>query len=235
MGVYNENRDRNNSMHDEIREQNAKLKNAPLKEKLAYFKDYYLKATLVILAAIILVGSIIHTMVTSPDDTAFAALFFNDTGDSSDTSLLDSFVEYRGIDTKEHYAYIDATYNYSTEGMDYADGYVGLEKSMALIATKELDIIVGDQEAFDYYAKSECFHDITTILPQELLDRFQDQLYYYTNEETGETLPLGIYVTDSPKLNEHYYYVDKEPILGFIVNSDSLDNAIAFLEFIYME
>ena len=37
MEVYNKNRDKNNSMHDEIREQNAKLKDAPLKEKLAYF------------------------------------------------------------------------------------------------------------------------------------------------------------------------------------------------------
>lgn len=43
MEVYNKNRDKNNSMHDEIREQNAKLKDAPLKEKLAYFNEYYLK------------------------------------------------------------------------------------------------------------------------------------------------------------------------------------------------
>ena len=43
MEVYNKNRDKNRNMHDEIREQNAKLKGAPLHEKLAYFKEYYLK------------------------------------------------------------------------------------------------------------------------------------------------------------------------------------------------
>lgn len=234
MNVYNENRDKNLSMHDEIREQNAKLKNASPKEKWEYFKDYYLKTTLITMAAIILIGSIVYTMVTAPRDTAFAALFFNDTGDSSDTSLQDSFIEYCGIDTSEHYAYIDATYTYSSESMDYESGYVGLEKSLALIASKELDVIIGDQEAFDYYAKSETFHNITDILSDELLERFKDQIYYYTNEETGETLPLGIYVTDSPKLNQYHYYDEKEPIIGFIVNSDSIDNAIAFFEFIYM-
>ena len=46
---------------------------------------------------------------------------------------------------------------------------------------------------------------------------------------------MGIYVSDSPKLNEYYYYVDKEPILGFIINSNSMDNAIAFLRYIYMD
>ena len=80
MEVYNKNRDKNNSMHDEIREQNAKLKDAPLKEKLAYFNEYYLKTTLVVLAILLLVGSIAYSMLTAPSDTAFAAFFYNTTG-----------------------------------------------------------------------------------------------------------------------------------------------------------
>ena len=234
MEVYNKNRDNNNSIHDEIREQNAKLKDAPLKEKLSYFKEYYLKTTLAVIAIAIFVGSLAYTMITAPDDTAFAAYFFNDTGDSSSTVLIDEFVAYTGIDTKEHEAYIDASMNYSADSGNYTD-YTGIEKTMAVIATNELDIIVGDQEAFDYFTRSECFHDVTTILPENLLEKFQDKIYYYTFEETGETVPVGIYVTDSPKLNENYYYVDKEPILGFLINSDSIENALTFLEFIYME
>ena len=234
MEVYNKNRDNNNSIHDEIREQNAKLKDAPLKEKLSYFKEYYLKTTLVVIAILIFVGSLAYTMITAPDDTAFAAYFFNDTGDSSSTVLIDEFVAYTGIDTKEHEAYIDASMNYSSDSGSYTD-YTGIEKTMAVIATNELDIIIGDQEAFDYFTRSECFHDVTTILPENLLEKFQDKIYYYTFEETGETVPVGIYVTDSPKLNENYYYVDKEPILGFLINSDSIENALTFLEFIYME
>ncbi len=234
MEVYNKNRDNNNSIHDEIREQNAKLKDAPLKEKLSYFKEYYLKTTLAVIAIAIFVGSLAYTMITAPDDTAFAAYFFNDTGDSSSTVLIDEFIAYTGIDTKEHEAYIDASMNYSADSGNYTD-YTGIEKTMAVIATNELDIIIGDQEAFDYFTRSECFHDVTTILPENLLEKFQDKIYYYTFEETGETVPVGIYVTDSPKLNENYYYVDKEPILGFLINSDSIENALTFLEFIYME
>ena len=234
MEVYNKNRDKNQSMHDEIREQNAKLKDAPLKDKLAYYKEYYLKTTLVIIAAVILVGYIAYSMITAPSDTAFAAYLYNNTGSSMDTGLLDGFVEYAGIDTKEHDAYIDATMRYTSDASDY-DGYMGLEKSMAVIAAKELDVIIGDQEAFDYFAKSECFADITTILPEDLLAQFEDKLYYYTNEETGETLAVGIDVSDSPKLQEYHYYDYTTPLFGFIVNSNSLDNAVSFLRYIYNE
>ena len=87
MEVYNKNRDKNNSMHDEIREQNAKLKDAPLKEKLAYFNEYYLKTTIVVLVILLLVGSIAYSMLTAPSDTAFAAFFYNDTGDSNSTEI----------------------------------------------------------------------------------------------------------------------------------------------------
>lgn len=238
--VYNKNRDQNNSMFDEMREQGAKLKGAPLKEKLAYYKEYYLKMSLAVIAVVVFVAYLVYTITTAPEDTAFAAYFYNDTGDSSSTELLDSFVEYIGLDTDVHDAYIDATMNYYADSSDY-DSYIGLEKAVAVISISELDIIVGDADTIDYFARSDCFSDITTVLPGDLLEQFQDKLYYAVvgaDEETGEEgelVPVGIYVTDSPKLNEYHYYDGMEPILGFIVNSDSMDNAITFLRFIYME
>lgn len=243
MGVYNENRDKNNGMRDEIREQNAKLKNAPLKEKLSYFKEYYLKTTLIVIAVLIFLGSLLHTMITAPEDTAFSAVFFNDTGDSSDTSLADNFAEYAQIDTAKHEVYIDATLMYRDASnaadlgtsMNSYEAYVGLEKTMALITTSELDIIAGDKDAFDYFCKADCFHDVRTILPADVLSKLEDQLYYYTNEETGETLPVGIRINDAPKISAHHYYTGADAYLGFVVNSNSLDNALLFFDYIYME
>ena len=234
MEVSNKNRDNNHSMHDEIREQNAKLKGAPFREKLSYFQEYYLKTTLLVIAAVIFIGYIAHSMLTAPSDTAFAAYFFNDTGDSSNTELIDGFVEYLDLDTSAHEAYIDATMNYIPDSGDI-NVFMSLEKTMAVISTSELDVVVGDAETADYFAKSECLHDITTVLPDDLLTKFKDKLYYAEVGEAKELVPVGIYITDSPKLNEYYYYVDREPILGFIINSNSMDNAIAFLRYIYIE
>ncbi len=234
MEVYNKNRDQNNSLHDEIREQNAKLKGAPLKEKLAYFKEYYLKATIIAIIAAIFIIHIAYTMLTSPSDTAFAAFFYNDTGDSSNTELITGFAEYAGIDTKKHEAYIDATMSYYEDENPNFDIYMGLEKAMAVISTGELDVIIGDDVTIDYFARAECLHDITEVLPPDLLEAFKDKLYYAKIGESTVELPVGVYVTDSPKLNEYYYYVNQEPVLSFVVNSDSMDNAIAFLRYIYL-
>lgn len=234
MEVYNKNRDNNQSMADEIKEQNAKLKGAPFKDKLEYFKEYYLKSAIIVIIACIFAGNIIYSIVTAPDDTGFAAYFFNDTGDSSSTAMLDEFTAYAGIDTKKHEAYIDSTMTYDSKNADmYA--YVGMQKVMANISIQELDIIVGDKETFDYFAESECFDDITAFLPDDLNEQFKDRLYYYTDKETGETYPAGVYVTDSPKINEYSYYVNKEPILGFVANSNSLENAVTFLRYLYTE
>ena len=94
MEVFNKNRDKNNSMHDEIREQNAKLKDAPFSEKAAYFKEYYLKTTIAVAVAAAFVIYLAYSILTAPSDTAFAAFFYNDTGDSSNTELIDGFVEH---------------------------------------------------------------------------------------------------------------------------------------------
>lgn len=234
MEVYNKNRDLNNSLHDEIREQNAKLKNAPLKEKLGYFKEYYLKTTLIVIASVVFIAYIAHSMLTAPSDTAFAAYFYNDLDNPFKTELIDGFVEYIHLDTSKHNAYIDATMRYDPDDSDISI-YVGLEKAMAVISTNELDIIVGDAETADYYARSECLHDVTSVLPDDLLEKFKDRLYYAEIGENKELTPVGIYISDSPKLKKYNYYVDKEPILGFIVNSNSMDNAIAFLRYLYIE
>ncbi len=234
MEVYNKNRDLNNGMHDEIREQNEKLKNAPFKEKFKYFMDYYSKITIVIIVIIATVIYIAYSMITSPKDTAFAAYLFNSSGKPADTELQDKFIEHLGIDTDEYFAYIDSTMYY-TSGNVSTDVYAHINKTMAVMYNGELDVIVGDATAIDYFSYGEYFHDITTILPDDLLEQFKDKLYYAVVNENGDKVPVGIYVTDSPKLNKYSYYPNSDPILCFISNSNSIDNAIEFLRYIYME
>ncbi len=233
MEVYNKNRDKNRNMHDEIREQNAKLKGAPLREKLAYFKDYYLKMTLAVIAIIAFVVSIGYTMITAPDETAFSAFFFNDTGYSADSSLQDTFTEYLGVDPREYNVYIDATPTYSELGT--YDDYTSIQRCMANIAGEDLDVMLCDQLAYEHFATSEIFLDITTILPKDLMEKFKDKIVYSTLEETGEEIPSAIIVTDAPVLQQYHYYDDKDAYFCVVSNSQNIDNVITFLRFIYEE
>lgn len=231
MSVYNENRDNNMSLHDEIKEQNAKMKGQPFSVKFSYFKEYYLKTTIVIAVIVIALISLLISIFTGPEDTAFGCYFINNTGPASDDTLLNDFVAKMDIDTKKHEVFLDTSIYYNPDNQDpYA--YVSIEKVMAIISTGELDIIVGDEGVTDYYAYGSCFCDITTVLPADLLEQFQDKLYYYTTEE-GETIPVGIYIDDSPKLAKYGYYDHTRPIFGIIANSNDVDTAIAFLRYLY--
>lgn len=230
MEVYNKNRDKNQSMHDEIREQNAKLKGAPLKEKFSYFMEYYFKITLGIIIAAVLAGWFLYSILSAPKDTAFAAFFYNGFGDSSNTELADIFAEYMGIDTSEHDVYIDSAMRIG-ETVNDTDSYISIEKTIAVIASGELDTIVGDKTAIDYFARAEYLNDITAVLPEDLLAKYKDKLYYAEYGEDGGLVPVGVYAGASDKLNQ-YYYFNSEPIFTFVVNSNSTDNAIEFLKFL---
>lgn len=231
MEVYNKNRDKNRNMHDEIREQNAKLKGAPLREKLDYFKEYYLKMTLAVIAIIAFVVSVGYTMITAPDETAFSAFLFNDTGYSGDKTFQEEFTAHLGVDTREYAVYIDATPTF-TENQTYED-YSSVERCMANIAGQDLDVMICDEYAYNHFANSEIFLDITTILPEDLLEQFKDKIVYTSIEETGEVIPSAIIVTDAPKLQEYHYYDGKDAYFSVISNSLNTDNVITFLRYIY--
>ena len=170
---------------------------------------------------------------TAPRDTALGVFFYNDTGDSSDTRLIDGFVEAMGIDTSKQNAYIDSSMTYDPD-ITGLDAYVGLEKAMASITASDLDVIVGDTDTVDYFAKCDCLGDVTAILPADLQEAFQDRLYY-AETGSGELAAVGIYVSDAPKLNEFSYYVDREPVFSFVVNSDKAENAVEFLRYLYQK
>lgn len=233
MGVYNENRDNNNSIHDEIREQNAKLKNASFKEKLAYFKEYYLKTTIIIVIAAIAGMHIIYSMVTAPKDTAFSAYFFNNSGYVTDNSLIDNFASHMDIDSKKHSVFIDSTIYLNPTSTDF-NSVASVQKTAAAISTNDLDIIAGDTTVIDFFAKDGYFYDVTELLPEETCAKFADNFYYAKNDE-DKLIPVGIYVKDAPMLKKYNYYTDQEPVLCFVINSNSIDNAIEFFNYIYTE
>ena len=49
-----------------------------------------------------------------------------------------------------------------------------VQKLMALVAAKELDVIMADTSTFTNYAEPGYFCNLNEVLPQELIDKYQD-------------------------------------------------------------
>ena len=129
-----------------------------------------------------------------------------------------------------------------------------LESIVVQAATGELDFIVADLET--YPTLSAYFTDLGTVLTQEQLEKWGDNLvyvekealerltsdnfeefeipqYYLTDEGLTNPVPLGIRLPDSCRLLDAYIFPQGNVIFGIAYNAKNTENALAFLEYIF--
>lgn len=162
-------------VQDEIRQQQQKLKDRPFKEKLQYFWDYYKIHTVVFLAVVIFLISLIRDILSNKD-YAFYGVMLNAVNLSGD-SMESAFGEYAGLDLDTYECFIDtdSTLSYHTATQfDMATS----QKLIALVQTKDLDVLVLDSEIFNNYANSEMLLDLTTVYTADELQKYENNLYY---------------------------------------------------------
>lgn len=176
-------------VRDEIRQQQLKTKDMSLEGKLKYFWGYYKFHVIIAAAVLIMTGTLIHDIATSKDYSFYAIMFNSDL--LSEESMAASFAEYADLDTENYKCLIDTASKISMSAYSQYDMAVA-QKMIALVQAGELDAVTMDSSLFYNYALSELFVDLRTVLTEEELSEYRDNLYYidYTevelaNEESG--------------------------------------------------
>lgn len=223
-----------NSVGDEIREQNRKMKDKPFKEKLAYFKEYYLVTTIAIILGAAFVINLIYTSVTATDN-GLGVVMVNGYTYMDTYQYMDDFDIYAEIDTKEYSTSLEA--NFTIE-VDNYDEYVmaNVQKFSAMVAANQLDIVTGTEDVVLGYAESDYFYDLTDVLPAEKLQEYEDagRLIYFDipSDDKEAEVPVGIEITDTALIQESGAYYEQSAYLGIVGNSKNLENVYKFLEYI---
>lgn len=164
------------SVHEEIREQRKKLKGQGFKVHWDYFWEYYKIHVVVAITVIILISVLIHD-IAAAKPTGFYAMVINSSASFSQEDVEKSFEEYSQMDTSSYECNIDMSSSYNPQTVDQMT-MVTVQKIMANISAGELDVIMGDTSAFYYYANMQTFIDLTTVLSEEQLSKYSDQLVY---------------------------------------------------------
>lgn len=162
-------------VQDEIREQQQKLKGKSLKEKLQYFWYYYKVHTIVIICVVVFLVTMLHDIL-SAKDYIFYGITLNAV-DLSGDSMEQAFGEYAGLDLETYECFIDtdSTLSYRTATQyDMATS----QKLIALVQTKDLDVMVFDSEIYNNYANNGMAADLTTLYTPEELQKYEGRLYY---------------------------------------------------------
>ncbi|MBR1670134.1 MAG: hypothetical protein IJ695_05485 [Butyrivibrio sp.] len=228
------------SVNEEIRQQQKKLEGKPFKEKAAYFWDYYKIHTIVVIFVIIMAITLIRD-VANKKPYALYAIFINNMGAETQSVLQDGFYEYAGIDPKSETVLVDTASNYLSSSIDQT-AVATSEKILALIAAKELDVMVTDENISYHYASQGTFSDLRDIFTDAELESFGDKVFYVdsayaqflASDEYSDYLTTGKYDTSNPyavmaaKYNETLIYgrMDKsemtDPVpVGIVLDASS--------------
>ncbi len=247
---------------DEFKAEREYLKkHGTRQEKLAYFWDYYKWHTIVGVIALIIVISSIYNALTAKD-TVLNGILLNSTTMldtvKQDELILD-FTTQQEINTKKNEIILNTSLYYTVydgETIDYANSELSYTASQIMftqVASGDLDFITGDIETLTSIAYSEFFVDLTTVLTEEQLKRYEPYLYYLDQSvlellnETKNSTQVTIPDIDKPETMKNpvpvmidlsrcedikIFYQNKPIVMGFAVNSKHAEMTGKFLDYL---
>ena len=220
------------SLKDEIRMQHEKMSQESFSKKLEYFWDYYKIHVMVTVFLACMFGSILHTIV-SQKETLLSIALINAFPNTEDELLMEDFETYLGLNGKKQQVLIDSTYYLDDDSTSpYATTYSQKFSTNAMAG--KLDVVLADSHNFEFYGNQGFFQDLSLILSKEILDRYQDSLYYVDHpyDETSNLVPIGIQINSAPKIGEFACYPGAEAYYGIVTDTERIDYAISYLEYI---
>lgn len=172
-------------------------KKTPFKEldssqKAQFIWDYY--KWHIIIALVVLIAILITVKdVTSRKNVIMSVFFVNDISQTSTPSeYFDDYLTENGYSTSKDSVYVDNSFSFNIEDASAVNTMYALN---TLMVTGTYGAFFSDEATYDHYAKQEYFQNLTSLISDDLLEQYKDDLYYYEDPESGELLPCGIKLT----------------------------------------
>lgn len=224
------------SINDEIKEQQAKLKNASFKEKLSYFIYYY--KWHVIITLIILWGIIAFVSdLMQKKETVFCCAVLNPQYVITEQpAISNELSEYFGINPKKEQVIFDTNFILREDNpLLKEDAYYATLKLNSMIMAQEIDAISCDSNYVDANTADGTFDSLKEVLDDDLFQKLEEKnLIYYTKDYQGQTIPAAVKVSGNNSFfNSGFYKPEEEIYVAFVANSKYKENFRAFIQYLY--
>lgn len=212
-----------------------KISHLSTKEKIEYFWEYYKLHAIAVIFAITAVSYSIYVVNTKTEDISHG-LLINSSCFITPDIISDDYLEYANITDPKKSITVDSTLYLNLDEHDMGSMEATV-KINALVPAMEIDYMIAPKEIIEHYSSKDFFLSLEDVLSVEDYEYLTDQILFldFTEEDTyyqGET-PMAINVADSPKLAEWEAYTDQEVYIAFVANSQRLDGAVDFLNYLY--
>jgi hypothetical protein len=223
---------------DNLKKEQKKIKDFSFAGKCSYIWDYYkvpiIASVIVILFAVLLIKDVV---LNSRPTYLYTCILNSNYTYETDTTIPIEYTNYAAIDTEAQILTFDYSMHIDPEGFDQsAIGYQ--QKLLALLSSNEVDVIIGNEEIIENYAKVGAYTNLQELLPDDLAQELEEKGYtYYTyRNEDGQTVPVGINMETCTRFHEDgelgTYAEGDNPIFTIILDSKQSAHALEFLRFL---
>ena len=204
------------------------------KEKAAgYIWTYYKLPIIVVMTVIFLIIYFVHSFLTRPEDTLLHVTFVNCYEDiSEDSDFYKNFLEFADLkESGEVYFDSNIFFNLEKES-DYANTY--FQKTVAYLEAGTTDAVVCQESNLNGLAQGGRVLSLRDERVEKIYEKYKDRIVEYTTKE-GETVPVGINISDSPLLKGTKSYQDGcyLCVSAYIDEPDRIDNVETFLDYLF--
>lgn len=218
-------------LKEEARIERQKMRKMSFQDKLWYIWEYYkfhIAGVFLAILAVCVVVTSVRNMSIHPG--LYCIVINNRSAQEMDTSILEEdFHEHMDFGKKQP-VYVESMYiSYGNDASELS--YASMAKVSALVATRDLDIIISDQENADHYASLDGLADLQQLLPPDILSAVKDRLLYAYNGE-GQSMASSLDIkgtafADAMGLSEDACR------LSVISNSGETETVFALIRYIF--
>ena len=230
-----------------------KLKGKPLKQKIEHILTYFRLPIVMFLVFIVAIGSFIFHLATEKDTalnvTCINAYVYRENAES----IVEEFAHKAEIDLNKYNVYIGTDSILS--GTDPSTDYYTIQAIAAQISAHDIDLLVADMETATDYFYQEVFWNLRQLLtPQQMIQYAENLLYVdmalvrlmseenvesiqYPDptkpEKMEEPVPVALLLSGNSDFVAEYYPHNRNNVaIGFVITSENMKNAQAFLEYV---
>lgn len=214
-------------------EKKADLQNMSFQSKVQYIWTYYKLWIFGAIVILFILGYAIYTTMGIHKDAVINVTFVNaDEITVSESSLFDEFIDTH-FDPKLDCADVSANFHISLSDSGTASG-TAVQVLSAQILSGEIDALISDKDIIHYMASGGSLANLTDVFSKELLEKYQSQLIYATDEESGESYPVGISLNESSRFQDEHF-MSEPAVLGVGITSEHMDAVEMFVDYLMSE
>ena len=211
------------------------LKSMPFKQKIAYFKDYYMVGLACLIAAAVFIIYMVYTSFINPSRDVLTVAVLDDTFVSATDEMGEAIKEYLGLERKKDYIVVSY---YDTDDYQMNMAY------MTIAGAGQLDLIICSYEQFQNQANMGLLADMKEFLPAETYDSLKDRMVTGHAVDAdldgsityvGDELEYGIDITDSAAVRQYITTSADRVILCAFAAPPNEENALKAIDYFLQE